>query len=455
MRPALLAGILGASGGWAPVSAPAGFTAPRGIGVERHTGTGAFRSDFVAAPPLVEGGPGVSTYYVDKATGVDTNAGTAGAPFRTIAKAMQVSRATAPQMLLKVKGSGNVYYEGENFSTRPQSLTLAVQSWDGAPIVSSNELQLSVGAWSLESGNTYGIGLSAYTYSRLSSHVWDGKTPNAWGDHVPLKPVANLAAVQSTPGTYWLNTSTYVLYVHTADSRAPDADIHVYDGWSTPGYFADFPGSPAATVLYLEDVQFFGGAAPVALTQTSTTLATVSTFNRCVFKYASANYVLNTSGNFDQVLIDCVGGNGHGDIVSYNQYGSGPPPRGVEISCVFRSAGILRNGSLANQCTTAHTGSQVLRVNGAYYGAESDQVADVQAGTQSWNLGCIAGPGGPVTPFAAFRAGNGVGAAKMWLDGCTNIGMVHNVASDVGCTVYTRDLTGSGTNTGAGAVTAY
>jgi len=441
-----------------PVNLEDSLAVPTGFGTvpfnaKIYENGGVYSTNFdPTAYRLTEGGDGVTTYYVDKATGVDTNAGTSAAPFKTIFKAISIGRATTQKMLIKVKG-GN-YYLTENFNNKvPEAMYLSVISWDGQPVICTNENPNIVPAsWTLDSDNTYWASVASYGYSEYRSSVWDGSVGDAFGDDVPLVPAASIVACKASAGTYYTDQASLRVYVHTLDNRAPDADIHVYEAWNTPGQYTDYPAAPQAGNCYFENIHFRGGASPFNLANTNATNKIIGVFYDCSFKYGAINRLVQVQGYIDVALVDCLAAAGHADGFSYHAYGGNTPPTAIEIGCEARMCGAILTGT-ANQGSTAHDGASIVRVNGNYHDNENDQVADVGT-TKSWLLNCSATDGLKVN-YAGFLAGNGVGATKMWLEACDVNGCTYDLNAGAGSTIYTKSFTGAASNTGAGTITTY
>jgi hypothetical protein len=76
--------------------------------------------------------------------------------------------------------------------------------------------------------------------------------------------------------------------------------------------------------------------------------------------------------------------------------------------------------------STGHQGAKIVRINGKYYDNNGGSVADVQANTQSVNIGCIAfspyTTGGYSQNFTIQQAG-----AEMWLEGCLAVGAKYDI----------------------------
>ena len=446
-------GLLGASAEL--VAIPDGYGAVP-FGVSIYKSGSVYSTDFDPTDyRLVEGGPGVTTYYVDKATGLDTNAGTSSEPFKTILKAISFSRGDAPTVLVKVKGG--TYYLTENMNDkRPEATNLSIISWDNQPVICSNEnTNIVPASWTLDSSNTYYSSVAGYGYSEYRSSAWDGKIGDGFGDYLPLIPVASIAECKSTSNSYYTDTAALRIYVHCSDNRAPDADIHVFEAWSSPGQYKDYPGLPSSAQCYFENVHFFGGAIAFAIEQSHATNTTTSVFNNCSFKYAGVSYpqTVHALGNIDVALYGCLVAESHGDGFSYQSYGSNPAPRAIEIDCEARRCGSLLLGT-ANQGTSMHDGGKIVRVNGNYHHNENDQVADVGNGTLAWLVSCIASDG-LKAGYSGFLCGNGTPVTNMWVDSCESSNNTYGIYCGTGSTTYTNSFTSDSGNTGAGSIVAY
>lgn len=430
-------------GGAEAVAVPTGFPTPI-LHDATFSKTGStYSTDYEPAPFLVEGDPGVTTKYVDVATGSDANPGTSALPYKTAYPASII----AGDVIIKVKGG--VYSRANGLQDAiPNCTNLQMQSWDGNPVYLTNNCDLTGASWALDTGTTYKATVPGYT--AYGPTVWDASDPDAYGDHKALLPAASLAACRATPGTFFGDSGTLV-YVNLHDGRVPDNDVIVYDAWGTPFGFVSTGGFTFERRLYVENFHFEGGGIPARVMAQSTYKITAD-FKNCSFKYSRLLGAFDVQGLVDVTTFNCVAAKSHLDGFSYLAYGAGLPSA-MEINCEARTCGMVA-GSLANQGSTMHDGGAIIRVNGNYHHNQSDQIADVNAGTNSWNMGCI-GADGLDSGFAGFRCGNGAGGPEMWLDGCTVTGMTYSIACDTGASTLTKDFTGAAGNTGAGTIGTY
>lgn len=435
-----------------PSYPPSGFgTVPFNVTVSSDGTT-----DFVPTVyRLTEGDSGVTTYYVDKATGSDSNPGTSVSPFKTVFKAISTSRGSAPKVLVKAKGG--TYFLTENFNNKPPEATdLSIVSWDGLPVICSNENpNITPASWTLDSDSTYWASVAGYGYSEYRSSAWDAKIGDGFGDYLPLIPAVSIAACKATANTYFTDQAASRIYVHCSDNRAPDVDVHVFEAWGAPGQYLDYPGAPAVGNCYFENIHFYGGAIAFTLQQTHATNTITAVFNGCSFRYAGIAYpqAVSSVGNLDVAFCDCIVSESHGDGFSYKVYGANPAPRAIEISCEARKCGAILAGT-ANQGSTVHDGGKIVRANGTYHYNENDQVADVGAGTKTWMVACDAS-NSLKSNYAAYLCGNGVGASQMWLYDCTSSGCSKDLYIGSGSTLNDKNYASRSVISNSGTVTNY
>ena len=436
-------------GGGGALPVPAGFgDVP--FGANFYRAGGSYSTDFVAQPHLTEGGSGVTTYYVDVATGNDSNPGTSAQPWKTLNRAAIVDRATAPAMLVKVKGGLYGLQNGLQ-NAQIKCANICFVPWDAQPIIVSNECTIS--SWTLDSDNTYYASLVGQGLAENRATAWDGKTPDAFGDYAPLIPAASLAACKASAGTAYTDTAAKRIYVHCADNRAPDADIHVFDAWGVPGGYSDLAASPSAATFYMEGFTFLGGAQNFLLMNTQETNKFTAKFKDCTFKYSASERAIHTYGYIEVAYVDCLVTCGHFDGFSYFAYQPAwTAPAALEIRCEARMNGCIYHSSNINQGSTAHNSSKVVRLNGYYHHNQNDQVADVD-GSKAWILGCR-GENGLMSGYAAFRAGGTpTDTTKMWLDGCSSTGNTYGTVVNTGSTMDRIRWTGDAATSGGGTLT--
>jgi hypothetical protein len=181
------------------------------------------------------------------------------------------------------------------------------------------------------------------------------------------------------------------------------------------------------------------------------------TYNGNVFRIdrergSGKHYSYRTTTSYSRVL----------DGLNYHKSTAGTTALDVvEIECIAHHNG--RQGGTMNNGSTIHEGGRIIRVSGDYSYNGQRNVHDVNDGTESWNLGCVAGS--PKTQVGADDSVNfdiGISGtsstAKMWLDGCVSRGgAVTDFAVNIGATMYVRDTdtTTFKSNVTTGTLTGY
>ena len=425
-------------GGGGALAVPSGFGWTPPVNVYKSGST--YSTDYDPTPFLVEGDPGVTTYYVDSATGSEANPGTAALPKKSL-RNITASRTT--KLLIKARGTFYYAVTGPIFMSHD---TLCVEAWGGASCVLTMEADPASpfvwtdeggGVWSAPSVNAGTDRIAAYSGTDIESLVY-----------YPV--AASLAACQATPGTIFRTTGPIKHYVHTLTGASPASGHTVFGANGNAGSF--LVGSYAYDqACQFIGVDFRGGDAAFAVTDASIYTKRID-FVNCSFKYADTFAALHGTGSTTIVTYQCTAGPSRYDGFAYTAAG-GQVPKALEIENVGRNCG---HTSSANQGSTTHQGGKVVRVGGQYYENANDQVCDVNASTRSWNLGVTVGPKGIGSGFSGFSVGND-GDPAMYLDGCTFVGLdneVHTTAASA--VIYYRNMPAPVAKTGStGTITTY
>lgn len=254
--------------------------------------------------------------------------------------------------------------------------------------------------WTAAGGGSYSAPMAG-NYAFTPGNVIDEATLDAYGGGTWLTPVADAAAVAATASSWAKVGST--IYVRTADSRAPDANLLVMKNANNMATVF------AGTNLYLEGLELLGGARPFYAPRGGTI-----TLARCKARYGveeGFGFVDTTRAT----LIDCaMTGNGS-DGVAYTT-----TPRAVEVRVTS-----CKNGhpiTPTNICngSSQHAG-EVIRVDGVYLDNQGPNLADV-LGAKSWNVRCRAS--GSIATQPTQQVGVWI-QGTAWLDGCDIGGNAH------------------------------
>ncbi|MCA0963273.1 hypothetical protein [Salipiger bermudensis] len=418
-----LTGVAASAVASAAVSVPASFNRwviPYSV---YRQDDGSFLCDFdpaLAAPFAKADADAV--LYVDPVAGSDADAGTKAAPLQSLSAA--VDGRTGNVMVI---AKGGVYPHALSFAGATVAAdALVIRSWDGARIVSS--MRMPPRTWTKTSGQTsvyqasvevdYRPSSGYDLLSILDASVIDIDTLSMKrpaydrGDYRRLTAASDVADCDATAGSYFYDSSTHVLYVHTVDGRAADdailalvqADNLVID--------------KASPVLWAQDVDFEGGSGPLRVRATGARAASV--LDRCTVKYSSgagtlqANGLNCATGSQTWLLKDCIAAVNIADGFNYH----GSSPYALEVGCVGRNNG--HDGGAANNGSTMHDQGAVVRV-GCSYPLNIRNVHDIND-SQSLNLGCLSSASrGDPENGCGYRAGvasGGSDASLMWLDTC-------------------------------------
>jgi len=432
----------GAGGGAIPVPSGFGWTPP--VSVFRD-GVGVYSTDYDPSPILVEGDPGVTTFYIDAQAGNNANPGTSASPKKSF---FPVTGTRYTKLLLKIRGT---FYRASASYIQSAHDNLCVEAWGGAEAIltTENDPLATPWVWTSEGSGTW-------------SAPWPNSvnTPNdvyAGTDvdtQTRLTIVASTAACLATASSYYPDYAGGKQWVHTADGTSPATGHTLYGHNSTAGEYT----STAAYVQRAQfiGIQFRGGSTAFALNGDSAFAKTVE-FVDCSFKRANNFGAIHCTGNKQVILYNCTAGYTVFDGFSYSTASGGAGGNvcnAVEINCIARNSGFVASG--ANQGSTTHFGGKIVRVNGQYFSNADDQVGDVGANTCSWHLGCTFGPRGAVAGDAGIRVGNDANAVKAWLDGCTFDTLTYDIYSNGNSFIYYKNMAAPSANpAGTGTVATY
>jgi len=185
--------------------------------------------------------------------------------------------------------------------------------------------------------------------------------------------------------------------------------------------------------IYLENLNIYGGKSCAELDLTAKNNAYI---NNCTFNYAVYGYngLTVIGGNNILVFSSTADSNGF-DGFNYHIGKDGSLPFFVEYDCIGINNGNDKGtaGFKSNNGSTCHDGIQGIRINGIYARNDGGNVADVNTGTQTWNLGC--------TAFESYQGKDfqTSSGSDIFLDSCVAYGSTNSInSSDTNSTVYTR-----------------
>ena len=275
-------------------------------------------------------------------------------------------------------------------------------------VVFAGEYDSDEGLWTQDRGtNTVSFVVDAGL-----THRWTQVSGDDWA--------ATLALCKATPGSWCLGTETSGgSTVNTVYINSPvKPDVYLMQG--TKGIKVT---SKADRKLYFENITIIGGYYNLYIVQPDDySLETV--FNRCRFLFSSGgnsgrDAVWANSGHI--LFLQCRAAYAANDGFNYSPGESTVECQFVEIECVGDNNGTKSGGSDIYNGSTAHSGTKGIRVNGCYFKNRGGNVADVQEGTQTVNLGCRAYDSVSTSDYNQGFSAQQPGAV-MWLYSCEAYG---------------------------------
>lgn len=364
------------------------------------------------------------TYHVSLENGDDSNDGLTK---ESALKSIYVAR-SKPDVTTIVVYSG--YYEDLNgFNNKEtDNKSINIIAAEGADVTISTRRRLQ---WikTPDFSNVYQADRT------VVASVYDGGVLDKEGDFTKLKQVSSISEVDNESGTYYYNNN--ILYVHTVDGRPADDNVYVF--LDVKNYFNE-----GNHHTYMEGIKLHGGSAGCVQQVASGLDSSLFVAKNCEFKYSSGgNGGLEILGS-DAIFQNCTAAQNFADGFNYHSY-KGRIPKAIEINCVGRHNGVGRGTSQDNG-STMHDGGKIIRINGEYFKNEGPNVHDINAGTESWNIGCASHDSIATASHrnTDYRSEQG---AKMWIEDSVGFGSNDSVTNNEGevfvkNTIFEGNITG-------------
>jgi len=358
------------------------------------------------------------TYYLNTVSGNDGNSGlTSALPKKTWNNI--IGAADADRIIVQ---DGSYLLRSES-SLTPARNTEVIG--EGTVYFTSDRVD-NLGVWSLTEDQTYTF-QSTVAGGEYIARIYDEGTLDANGNPTRYIVRTSVALVEANPGScYWAGG---VIYVHTLNGLTPSGrtNIRYYD--SNAAYIA------VNNIFYFENINFRGG---LSLRNGSVAGGAKSYLKNCSLMSAGI------AGLSEIIFENCVQNNAAGDGVNYDAL-NGIETKAIEIGCDFGEGGT----STANQASTIHSESRIVRINGKYHHVTGQCIADVAVNSMTWCLGC-----------SAYNSNSGVGfyaEGKMWLDTCHSYNnATYDLQNKAGSIIYTHNCTlEKGVNDIVGTLTPY
>ncbi|SMQ85055.1 hypothetical protein SAMN05444673_6359 [Bacillus sp. OV166] len=252
----------------------------------------------------------------------------------------------------------------------------------------------------------------------------------------------SIADCDAKEGSWYTDGTT--LYVHAIGHGSPDNN-KVFALLKGEHFWAN--SDTQAVSLYLEGFTIYGGfTGNLTVDETNNPISVYA--KSMIFLYGSADSgkadAVNISGATYAFFQDCIAAYSDKDGFNYTAYNDAgvlkDKPKFIEVNCQGFSNGLLNRiagSENTNNGSTAHEGAVGIRINGKYFNNMGSNVCDVQVGTRSVNLGCMAFDSACTldssfaTDFCTQQSG-----AEMWLDGCVSFGSRYNIYPTSGTTMH-------------------
>lgn len=226
--------------------------------------------------------------------------------------------------------------------------------------------------------------LSGYTNVKQAkrsavSRVIDNSIIDEYGDYYELQKVDSIAEVENTKYSWYSDSSN--VYIN-GDSETTVCLLNI-----------DMVNIKGDYNIYLENIELIGGRRTLRLDSSMGTLV----LNNCKLSYSiqangngiemvGGRYAISKNTEISKQMMDGF---------NYHKGANGELPYFIEIDCVGRDNGIMegKGGSRSDNGSTAHDGIKGIRINGLYVRNDGGNLADVNTGTETLNLGCVTSDG--------------------------------------------------------------
>lgn len=284
-------------------------------------------------------------------------------------------------------------------------------------------------------------------------NVFDASILDSNGDNTMLTQKLSEAEVEGEAGSWFWDDASDTLFVRTPDDRLPDANILPLETRSYAGLLT------SARTVYLENLQFEGGAIGFGLVSTSAASKVYA--KNCSFKYAYNAHGFGCSGGGEAIMQDCIAARNIGPVASATDgfkmlESSGQFANFALLQCQARHNG--KPGQTSSNGYSRHDRGSTVVVGGEFFNNYGRNLHDVDAGNGDpllWCLGVNAhdseGTGANDVNFGIGTSANQGGS--MWLDGCISTGSAVDADAAAGATLHYRNM--NPVTAGAGTIVTY
>lgn len=303
-------------------------------------------------------------YFVDFTTGVNsTSNGSETSPYKTILYALQQG---AKLIYLLNNGVHQTStFSGINNGTYGADDKFIIAKYPGETyIVNNYENPIWNASGSIYSATTVGV----------VGGILDMKYTNTEGLPFTLVAKSNTTDVQTTPGSYYADSTNNIVYVNTIDGRLPDSTVFVLLN-NISKTFSSF----ANEYLYMEGITFMGGSNAFNFSTQTNPGTGNALINNCKFLYSRDNglRITNTGGVVWSNECDFYD-NGR-DGANYTQNTLVTSQKVIETFCRGWHNG-YRRGTLTEYAmngSSVHDNITVMRIGGTYWDNFGPNINDV------------------------------------------------------------------------------
>ncbi|MFP7656074.1 hypothetical protein [Chryseobacterium proteolyticum] len=369
----------------------------------------------------------ITKYYVDNVNGLNTNNGlTPSTAVKTIAYARDTLGAR--NIIL----AAGIYWFDEHFKTFTDNNTTT------SPLLVTCRTGFATFI-NAHKGTQYTWTANGTCYQATRSNVvsvLDLTNKDERGAYKNLTKVTSIALCQSTANSWY--TDNVTLYIHTFNSRIPDANIALnFDTQNT------YTAGQNVPYVYFENIISYidNTGSSMFFKNNATTQYNTKVYLKNVFAYG------NTRGNGvavdnikEAILEGCGGGNVLRDALNYHTSALASgfiPMKVLEINGSGYNTGVGSTEVSSNGSTT-HEGITIIRINGYFSTCRGSVIADVNNGAMSLNLG-VEAYDTILDNDTSYRI-NGTGS-KIWLLDCigfSDLPGTKSVTAETGATAYVR-----------------
>lgn len=204
---------------------------------------------------------------------------------------------------------------------------------------------------------------------------------------IGLIQTSSISECASTLGSYYTDNS--VVYVNIGEEVTNDKIVvSLALGYSSLNFA---PKNNKDLKIYMENITCLNGHQPIVEVSSTASYDTYFGAKNCRFLYGQANNTkdgINLLGS-KSFMINCEASFNGKDGFNYHAY-NGKVCYGIEIDCIATCNGLGRTDEHTYNGSTAHDGSQIMRIRGNYLKNNGSNVADVNENTISINIECNA-----------------------------------------------------------------